>query len=239
MSANADSVSYCQQVFSLEYIIRMRSRQRPPMKMWFTLMMLSAICFAQSTPSSLETEHARGVQQNPTGVTLTISLVDPVVMYHFNHEIRLRLTFSSDLARVYTAELAPGGSAASASDDLVFQGPEMSDPIHSQASEPPKGVVCCGTRRRYVAHQPIATIAYVTVPSKNLFSNAPKVLFPTPPTGLKAGDYAIYVQTKRLLRGWPKSGREQYFAASDIVLTSNNILHITIVPDASSDGPTP
>jgi hypothetical protein len=209
------------------------------MKMWFTLMMCSGICFAQSTPSSLETEHARGVEQNPSGVTLTISLVDPAVTYHFNDEIRLKLSFNSDLARVYTAELAPGGSAAAASDDLVFQGPEMSDPIHSQASEPPKGVVCCGTRRRYVAKKPIAAVAYVTVPSKNLFSNAPKFLFPTPPTGLKAGDYVIYVQTRRLLRGWPKSGREQYFAAGDIVVTSNNILHITIVPDGSSDGGKP
>ncbi|MGA7424421.1 MAG: hypothetical protein WBW77_17185, partial [Candidatus Sulfotelmatobacter sp.] len=78
-----------------------------------------------------------------------------------------------------------------------------------------------------------------TVPSKNLVSNAPKLLFPTPPTGLKAGDYVIYVQTRRLLRGWPKSGRQQYFVASDIVVTSNNILHITIVPDASSDGRKP
>jgi hypothetical protein len=209
------------------------------MKMWFTLLMCSGICFAQSTLSSLETEHARGVLQNPSGVSLTISLVDPAATYHFNDEIRLRLSFSSDKARVYTAELAPGGSAAAASDDLVFQGTEMSDPIHSQASEPPKGVICCGTRRRYVAQKPIRAIAYVTVPSNNLFSNAPKFLFPTSPTGLNAGDYVIYVQTRRLLRGWPKSGRERYFAASDIVVTSNNILHITIVPDASSGGRKP
>ena len=35
-------------------------------------------------------------------------LVYPAVTHHFNDEIRLRLTFSSDMARVYTAELAPG-----------------------------------------------------------------------------------------------------------------------------------
>src|ERR1700744_5423849 len=104
---------------------------RSVMKMWFALMMCSCICFSQSTLSPLESEHAWGVQQNPSGVTFTISLVDPARAYHFNDQIRLSLSFSSDTARVYTAELAPGGSAAAASDDLVFLGPEMSDPVHS------------------------------------------------------------------------------------------------------------
>jgi hypothetical protein len=90
-----------------------------------------------------------------------------------------------------------------------------------------------------VTKKPIAAITDVTVPSRNMFSNAPHFLFPTPPASLKAGEYAIYVQTKRLMRGWPKSSREQYFASGDVVVTSNNILHITIVPDGSSDGRKP
>jgi hypothetical protein len=90
-----------------------------------------------------------------------------------------------------------------------------------------------------VTQKPTAAVTAVTVPSRNIFSNAPKFLFPTPPAGLKAGEYAIYVQTKRLMRGWQKSGRDQYFAASDIVVTSNNILRVTIVPDGSSDGRKP
>lgn len=48
--------------------------------------------------------------------------VDPAVTYHLNDEIRLRLSFSSDQARVDTAKRAPGGSAAAESDDLELQG---------------------------------------------------------------------------------------------------------------------
>lgn len=200
------------------------------MRIWLTLLMCSG-CLAQSTYSDLEAEHARALLQNPPGVRLTVKLADPAARYHLNAQIRLRLSFSSKKSRVYSVELAPGGSAASDSDDLVFQGPDMPGAIYAKASGPPTGVVCCGTRRRYVTEKPIDTIAAVTVPARNMFSNAPAFLFPTPPSGLKPGEYAIYLQTRRLMRGWPKSGRQLYFAQGDIVVTSDNILHITIVPE--------
>ena len=44
------------------------------------------------------------------------------------------------------------------------------------------------------------------------------------------GSLAFFVQTRRVMHGWPKSERDQYHSISDIVVTSNNILHVTILP---------
>ncbi len=37
------------------------------------------------------------------------------------------------------------------------------------------------------------------------------------------------------MRGWPKSQHDQYHSVSDIVVTSNNVLHITILPDVPKE----
>ena len=197
--------------------------------------MIARICLAQSAVSSMESEHAQNLQQNPPGITLTIALAEPTAKCYFDKRIRLKLLFSSNKARDYTVELAPGGSAAASSDDLVFEGPEMLNPLHSESLEPGRGVVCCGTNRAYVTAKPIVATAYVTLPSRDPLSDAPLVLFPNRPTGRKPGDYAIYIRTRRLLRGWPKSSREKYFATSDIVVTSKNILQITVMPRPTAD----
>ena len=52
---------------------------------------------------------------------------------------------------------------------------------------------------------------------------------------LNPGEYTIFLQSRRLMRGWPKSEHDQYHTISDIVVTSNNVLHITILPDVSGE----
>lgn len=46
------------------------------------------------------------------------------------------------------------------------------------------------------------------------------------------GDYWVFVQTRRVVRGWPKDG-DIYFKASDIVVTSSNVVRITVLPDGN------
>lgn len=56
---------------------------------------------------------------------------------------------------------------------------------------------------------------------------------PTLRMELKPGDYAIFAQTRSVMQGWPKSEHDAYDAVSDLVVTSSNILHITILPDGA------
>jgi hypothetical protein len=56
--------------------------------------MLSISCFAQSDFAALEDLHARGVAQNPPGVTLTVAMDGPTA-YHLSEIIRFRLAFAS------------------------------------------------------------------------------------------------------------------------------------------------
>ena len=48
---------------------------------------------------------------------------------------------------------------------------------------------------------------------------------------LQPGEYFIFAQTRNVIRGWPKTPYNAYHSVSDIVVTSSNILHLTIVPD--------
>ena len=199
------------------------------MRPFLLVLVASCSCLAQSTSLPIEKEHAKGVAKNPPGVTLTIATVDSASTYHLADLLRFRLSFTGPKSPAYTAELAPGGSAAAASDDFIVQGPDSAEGIHSRGSGAPVGVVCCGSNRRGIGQKPLS----VTTVFKLKMLPSPLSPFATSPSAFKPGDYVIFIQTRRVMRGWPNSSQDRYFAADGDVVTSTNILHITMLPDVS------
>ena len=96
------------------------------------------------------------------------------------------------------------------------------------------GLVCCDSNRRYLKQKPLATIGYLNLKSTWQFLSGRRRDVPASLPVLKPGDYAIFVQTRRVNRGWPKSHHDLYFAPGDTVVTSSNILHITVLPDETN-----
>lgn len=201
------------------------------MNTYVGLLLLGIACSAQSASSSFDEEHIRGIRQNPDGVTFTISTIPEGSAWHLSDMIRFKVKFKSRNTRIYTAEIGGGGSAAGASFDFVFQGPGMATPIHSQPSHP-FGIVCCDSKRRYLGPQPLTGPEFrVSLKRIEDFTNAAE--FGLSPSRLEPGDYVVFAQTRSIMRGWPKSGHDAFYAVSNLLVTSN-ILHITILPD----GPT-
>jgi hypothetical protein len=122
------------------------------------LFVLAIACFAQSASPSFDEEHSSGIEQNPPGVTFTISIIPEHSTHHLSDDIWFEVMFTSTKARLYTAELAGAGtgsgSAAGVSFDFVIQGPGMAAPIHSQPSNA-MGYACCGSKRRYLGSKPL------------------------------------------------------------------------------------
>jgi hypothetical protein len=203
------------------------------------LLALSVACSAQQISPSFDEQHAGGVEQNPPGVALTISTRDGHSVYHLSDTLYFRLSFTSKKSDVYTVELDSAMSRAGVSDDFVIQRPDVTVPIHSQPSL--MGYVCCDTNRRYVRNEPLVADTALRMEylerSLNFQLRDSQVLGAIPPFAkkLKPGEYAIFLQSRRLMRGWPKSEHDQYHAISDIVVTSNNVLHITILPDVPKE----
>jgi hypothetical protein len=200
-------------------------------KTYIPLLLLAIACLAQSASASFDEEYSRGTEQNPPGVTFTISTIREHSTHHLSDDIRFEVMFVSRKERLYTAELAGAGSATGASFDFVIQGPGMSAPIHSQPSNR-MGYVCCGSKRRYLGPKPLAGEG-VLVNLKRIERFTNESTFPLPRLELKPGDYAIFAQTRSVMRGWPKSEHDTFHAVSDLMVTSSNILHITILPDVA------
>jgi hypothetical protein len=194
------------------------------------LLVLTIACSAQSVSPSFDDEYSRAIERNPPGVTLTIATIPEHSTYHLSDVIRFKVTFTSNKARLYTAELGGGGSSAGASFDFVIQGPGMAAPIHSQPSHP-FGIVCCESKRRYIGQKPLHGPEFRVSLKRIEWFN--KATFPLLRMELKPGDYAIFAQTRSVMRGWPKSEHDAYHAVSDFVVTSSNILHVTLLPDVA------
>jgi len=200
------------------------------MRVLLTALAFALSCWAQSMPPQFEELHAAAVKQNPPGVRLILAISDGRTTFHVSDEIRFTLTFTSKQLHRYTVDLATGENTAASSEDFVFQGPQMDVPIHSRLYST-YGIVCCRSDRRYVGQQGVVAVATFSLKCFEL----PRLYPALPgvaelPKSLPAGDYTIFVQTRNLRLGWPKSDRERYHAVSDIVMTSENILHITILP---------
>jgi hypothetical protein len=197
--------------------------------------MISIACCAQTVPVqsalvSLDEQHRRGVEQNPPGVALTITTADGGSTYRRSDTIRIKLSFGSRQLHRYTVELSKG-NAATASNNFVVQGPGITVPAHSMANHP-VAYVCCDSRRRYLGHFAVAPEVNLNLNHVEEFAytfNLPNASVEHHKLG---GDYAIFAQTRNIMKGWPKTPRDSYHAASDIVVTSSNILHITVLPDA-------
>ena len=203
------------------------------------LLAVSVVCSAQQISPSFDEQHARGLKQNPPGVTLTISMRDGHSAYHLSDTLYFRLSFTNKNSDVYTVELDSAMNKAGVSDDFVIQRPDATVPIHSQPSL--AGYVCCDTNRRYLGKEPLVAdtalrIEYLERSVNFRLRNSLVIgAIPSLAEKLKPGEYATFLQSRRLMRGWPKSEHDQYHIVSDIVVTSNNVLHITILPDVAKD----
>jgi hypothetical protein len=199
------------------------------------LLAVSVVCAAQQISPSFDEQHATGVEQNPSGVTLTISTRDGRSAYHLSDTLNFRLSFISNNSHMYTLELDGAMNIAGVSDDLVIERPEAALPIHSQPSL--MGYICCHTDRRYLGNKPLVADTTLRMEylerSLNFRLRDSQFLGAIPPFAekLKPGEYSIFIRSRRLMRGWPKSLHDQYHTVSDIVVTSINVLHITILPD--------
>ena len=199
------------------------------MKTLFALFLVTDACAAQSSLSAFEDEHAKGLQQNPSGITFIISTIDGRSTYHLSDVIRFKLALTSKKPRVYTFETTSGlTTAAGAVDDLVIAGPDTVSPVHSR-QRAPIAFVCCETKRRYLSQKP--KFAAFALSFERLQGVKLKPDFTTA-SEVTPGEYAVFMQTRRVLRGWPKSENDTYSAVSRIVVTSSNILHLTILPNA-------
>jgi hypothetical protein len=192
-------------------------------------LVLSGACMAQAVSPRFEEEHARGVKQNPRGLKLVLGTADGHTIYRLSDTIRFRLSFASQQLRRYTADLASAGSRAGASNDFVIEGPDMAAPIHSDVFSPP-AIVCCSSDRRYVKQKPLASEASLQL---KWLERGLGLSTSLTPRKFKPGVYAIFAQTRSVMVGWPKSEHDRYHTVSNLVVTSSNILRITILPDAS------
>jgi hypothetical protein len=206
------------------------------MKLCLLALVISGICTAQSAPPQLQEEHTRAVAQNPHDVAARLVIVG--AKSYDPKDVELRILFTSSRPNTYTAELAPGGNAA-AIEDFVFQGPGMEAPVHSKDMSLTPGIVCCGSNRHTIRKTPIAARSFLSLDI--LWERIPDPLTKkdsqTTLGQAKPGDYWLFVQTRRVMRGWPKSEKDSYFKASNLTVTSNNIVHFTILPDGSMESP--
>lgn len=199
------------------------------MKTLLALFLATSACAAQSSLSAFEDEHAKGLQQNPSGITFIISTIDGRSTYHFSEVIQFKLALTSKKPRVYTFETTSGlTTSAGASDDLVITGPDTVSPVHSR-QRALIGAVCCETKRRYLSQKPKFAAFALSFERVQGVKLKPDL---TTASEITPGEYAVFMQTRRVLRGWPKSQNEIYFGVSRIVVTSSNILHLTILPNA-------
>jgi hypothetical protein len=195
-------------------------------------LMMFAACTAQSIGNQFEREHHDGVQRNPPGVVLTIETVNGLT-YHLSDAIKYRLLFTSKERGTYTVEVMTGQSEAGSSDDLVISAPGIDTPIHSR-QRVPFGIVCCDSDRRYLSQKPIVTEFALTMSRVGRSVLDPNLM--NTHRDIKPGGYAVFMQTRSVFRGLPKSNHDKYLSPSDAVITSQNVLHITILPDVPSSG---
>ena len=204
------------------------------MRTCLAFLAISIASVAQSSPQFGE-RHARQVDQNPPGIRLTIATADGRSQYHLSDELRFKLFFTSSKRRLYTVEVSNEVNAAGISDDLVIQAPDMPMPLDSKDSfsDP---VVCCGSDRHYIGATPtVATSMRFVV--KWFKRSSVNLMLPgvsTPSSQLPPGDYAVFLETRRVTRGWPKSERETHHGVSNFTVTSSKILHITLLADSPS-----
>ena len=204
------------------------------MKGCIGLLAVSVACSAQQISHSFDEQHASGVEQNPPGITLAVSTRDGHSAYHLSDTLYLRLSFTSKNSHAYTVELNSAMNLAGVGDDFVLQRPDATLPIHSQPSL--MGYVCCDTDRRYLRDEPLVAETTLRMEYLERYLNFQLHRAVTPlAEKLRPGEYAIFLQSRRLMRGWPTSEHDQYHTVSDIVVTSDNVLHITILPDVPKE----
>jgi hypothetical protein len=214
--------------------LRTPSGKLTRMNLRINLLLLCVACCVQARAQSFEELHAKGLQENPPGVALTISTTDGGSTYHLSNKLHFQLFFTSKELEVYTLELMGGSNAASVNDEVTLQSAEMTSPVHTNAGL--FAYVCCDSYRRYVGHlSRLVTLTFsLQDVERSLNFQLGRTGLPTAQK-LNPGEYRMFVQTKRLMRGWPKTQHDQYHSVSDIVVTSNNVLHITILPDVPKE----
>ena len=194
-------------------------------------------CAAQSVRSVFDTEHAGGVDRNPPGIELRIATVDGRSTYHASDRIRFKLVLTSKIAKEYTVETISGMSDAGGSDDFVVKLPG-SDTLWHTLSSVPVGLICCDSKRHYVT-QAGSSVTSISFSFESIQRFVQEISHPpfspvTTADNEKPREYYIFLQTGRVMRGWPRSQSEKYHGRSPLLVTSSNVLHITVLPDAAS-----
>lgn len=190
---------------------------------------LVSACSAQSIVS-FDEQYKQGLKQNPPGVTLSITTADGGSKYSLHSAIPIALRFTSTQLHVYTVEPSIG-NAATVSTDFVVEGPGITAPLHSLTFQP-HGYPCCSSKRRYLGQSPVALSERLDLGRAEMLAKSLDVPTMTmKPHGVKPGEYLIFAQTRNVMRGWPKSQKDSFHSESDIVVTSSNVLHITLFAD--------
>jgi hypothetical protein len=179
--------------------------------------------YSQTIPE-FELDHEKGLRANPLGVALEIATRDGRSTYHPSDQITLRLVFSNSSTKHYNLELATHENPAGTSDEFVVDGPaDMSSLARFSTSNGSLDVVRAVSRQNFGA---VVCCSYHRVPlvSKPVTAQSTEVHLKIP------GEYYVFVQTRRMFRNWPQSEKGRYDVVGDLVVTSSNVLHLTIVP---------
>jgi hypothetical protein len=200
------------------------------MKTLLALILITVACAdAQQSLKAFEGEYAQGLHQNPAGITFVISTADGHTTYHLHDTIPIKLALASKNPHVYTFETTSGlTTEAGGSDDLVIFGPDVVSPIHSRSRVMQGHYVCCESKRIYLTEE--AAVASFSTTLGRILRLMPKPDMTTG-TEITPGEYTVFMQTRRVLRGSPKSQDQNFRGVSNIVVTSNNVLHLTLVAD--------
>ena len=190
-------------------------------RFWITIAftLIVQVCVAQTTLPDFDRAHREALEGNPPGVVFTLATANGKSEFHSSERIDVTEKFTSSKPGKYSVELeynnAPGSN-----DIFVFKRRDGSAIQFSHYD-----IICCYSRRRYLRNSQLKTGSSVNM---SYFQHYGSVAGPLPL--MPPGDYDLYVQTRRVTRGWPDR-EHRYLKLGDLIVTSENVVHITILPD--------
>lgn len=176
--------------------------------------------------------HDNALRATPPDVQLTIELPKGATgECRPGDWITLKVSVSSTKPGKYTAETLTHQNAAGSQDMLILQSLSTGQIIPAKSLG---GAICCDSRRVTVRKRPASFLTQVAIP---------KVWPPPPPLSPMpydkttpyppAGEYRAYLVTRRVMLGLPKNSKELYQDPGNLRVTSENVVTIRIVPNAS------
>lgn len=215
------------------------------------VLFLPIVCFGQGPKSKTSDQKTfpnfdeyrrRALRESPSDISLHTRFKGNRTIYKFGELVKIILTFSTRNYGAYSIEQDLSNNPAG--DLFVFRRADNTAlQMHGR-----NGYVCCGSHREYLREKPISTISdYQTYRGGStggiiggiIDTNDPKLRafleqrrrereIEAWGVNLPPGEYDFFVRTYRVSKGWP----EDLYANdnSPLVVTSRNVLHITILP---------